>query len=43
MFRPDKESGLELNTERNDNTDLDFRGLPKKNLNQLIGTHHNIN
>ena len=43
MFRPDKESGLELNTEKNDNTNLDIWGLRKKNLNQLIDTHHNIN
>ena len=43
MFLPEKESGLELNTERNDNTNLDFWGLRKKNLNQLIVTHHNIN
>ena len=43
MFLRGKESGLQLNTERNDNTNLELQALCKKNLNQLIVTDHNIN
>ena len=43
MFLPGKESGLQLNSETNDITNLDLLALCKKNLNQLKVTHHNIN